>query len=113
VAAGKRLTPAELGALRDFYYNRNGPQEPYWFYDLSETVPTFGYDPTGAAVEGRYAVRFEGGWQESVELARVELGSNWSRSFDCSALRLRFLIGTPSARIYDVYWCEGDFPPGM
>ncbi len=38
---GKRLTAAELAALRDFYDARNGPQEPFWFYDLWETVPIF------------------------------------------------------------------------
>jgi hypothetical protein len=71
---GKRLRVAELAALRDFYDARGGPQEPFWFYDFWETAPPFMYDPTGAAVEGRYAVRFEGGWQESVEMARVGVG---------------------------------------
>jgi hypothetical protein len=70
----KRLRVAELVALRDFYDARNGPQEPFWFYDLWETAPLFAYDPTGTAVEGRYAVRFEGAWPERVDLARCEVG---------------------------------------
>jgi hypothetical protein len=77
----KRLTAAELEALRDFYNARNGPQEAFWFYDLWETAPPFSYDPTGTAVEGRYAVRFEGAWQQTVELASAELGIELVETF--------------------------------
>jgi hypothetical protein len=38
----KRLTVAELETLRDFYDTRNGPQEPFWFYDVRPSP--FSYD---------------------------------------------------------------------
>jgi hypothetical protein len=69
----KRLTPAQLEVLRDFYEARNGPAEPFYFYDPYETDPKFSYDPTGQATEGRYTVRFEGGWSQSVGLGRSEV----------------------------------------
>jgi len=68
----KQLTPMRLAALRDFYDARNGPQEPFYFYDPYETVPPFSHDPTGAATQGRYTVRFEGAWSQSSGLARSE-----------------------------------------
>ena len=52
---GQRL---DLAALRTFYDARNGAHEPFYFYDPYETNPKFSYDPTGAAVTGRYTVRF-------------------------------------------------------
>ena len=70
---GKRLTPAELQTLRDFYDARKGPQEPFYFYDPWETLPKFTSDPTGTATQGRYAVRFEGAWQQSAGLARIDV----------------------------------------
>ena len=69
----KRLAPADLQALRDFYDARKGPQEPFYFYDPWETVPKFSYDPTGMATQGRYTVRFEGAWQQSAGLARIDV----------------------------------------
>ena len=69
----KRLTPAQLQALRAFYEARNGPAEPFYFYDPYETSPKFSYDPTGEAVAGRYTVRFNCEWSESLELGRAEV----------------------------------------
>ena len=76
----KRLTPAQLQALRDFYEARNGPQEPFYFYDPYETNPKFSHDPTGQVLAGRYTVRFDSGWSQNtspgrtdVEIALVEL----------------------------------------
>ncbi len=69
----KRLTPAELQALRDFYDARHGPQEPFYFYDPWETNPKFSYDPSGQATQGRYTVRFSGGWNQSVGLSRADV----------------------------------------
>jgi phage-related protein len=69
----KRLTPAELEALRDFYDARKGPQEPFFFYDPWETNPKFSHDPTGQATEGRYVVRFEGGWEQSAGIGLIEV----------------------------------------
>ncbi len=68
----KRLTAAELQALRDFYDSRKGPTEPFYFYDPWDTSPQFSYDPTGEETFGRYTVRFEGNWNQSVDLGRVE-----------------------------------------
>lgn len=59
-----RLSPARLAELRAFYEARKGPHEPFYFYDVWETNPKFSYDPTGQATQGRYAVRFEGGWEQ-------------------------------------------------
>lgn len=69
----KRLTPAQLAALRDFYDARRGPAEPFYFYDPYETSPKFSHDPTGQAVVGRYTVRFAGPWEQSVLMARTDV----------------------------------------
>ena len=70
---GKRLAATLLQQLRDFYDARKGPEEPFYFYDPYETVPKFCYDPTGTATQGRYTVRFEGAWEQSVGLGRVDV----------------------------------------
>jgi len=69
----KRLTPAQLSVLRDFYDAREGPAEPFYFYDPYETSPRFTHDPTGQAVAGRYTVRFAGDWEQSTSLGRTDL----------------------------------------
>ena len=69
----KRLTPALLQQLRDFYDARSGAQEPFYFYDPWETSPKFSYDPTGAATLGRHTVRFDGAWEQSVALGRADV----------------------------------------
>ena len=76
----KRLAPAALQALREFYDARKGPAEPFHFYDPYETNPKFSCDPTGQAIAGRYIVRFNSDWQQScgpgrsdVQLELVEL----------------------------------------
>ncbi|SRR5579885_2220341 len=61
----KRLTPAQLQALRAFYEASNGLAEPFYFYDPYETNPKFSYDPTGQATQGRYTVRFNCEWRQS------------------------------------------------
>jgi phage-related protein len=69
----KRLAPAQLATLRDFYEARKGTTEPFYFYDPYETNPKFSHDPTGQAVEGRYTVRFAGSWEQSASLSRTDL----------------------------------------
>jgi hypothetical protein len=69
----KRLTPAQLTALRAFYDARKGPAEPFYFYDPYETSPKFSHDPSGQAVAGRCTVRFAGEWSQSVCLARADV----------------------------------------
>jgi len=36
----KRLTPAQLQALRDFHEVRKGPTQPFDFYEAYETTPS-------------------------------------------------------------------------
>jgi hypothetical protein len=69
----KKLTAAELAALRTFYLARRGGTEEFYFYDLYETDPVFSYDETGAESDGRYAVRFEGKFQSSLGMARNQV----------------------------------------
>jgi hypothetical protein len=68
----KRLAPAELVTLRNFYEARKGPQEPFYFYDPWDTSPKFSYDPTGQAVPGRYVVRFDGAWAQEAGLVGID-----------------------------------------
>ena len=70
----KQLTTSELNALRTFYLAHK--TQEFWFYDLWETVPALsqaGCDATGSASAGRYAVRFEGAWRETLLLGRHEV----------------------------------------
>jgi phage-related protein len=69
----KRLTSAQFAVLRDFYYARGGPAEPFYFYDPYETSPKFSHDPTSMAVAGRYTVRFAVEWTQSVSLRRADI----------------------------------------
>lgn len=69
----KRLNPTLLAELRDFYDARKGAHEPFYFYDPWETSPLFGHDPTGATVQGRYIVRFDGGWGQETEFRRSDM----------------------------------------
>lgn len=70
---GKRLRPAALQALRDFYDARNGPTEAFYFYDPYETSPKFSHDPSGQATQGRYTVRFNSEWSQSCEPGRASV----------------------------------------
>ena len=69
----KRLVPAQLAALRDFYDARKGPTEPFYFYDPYATNPKFLHDPTGQAIAGRHTVRFAGEWNQIVGLGRADV----------------------------------------
>jgi phage-related protein len=69
----KRLTSAQLQTLRDFYAARNGPVEPFYFYDPYETSPKFYCDPSGATVQGRYTVRFDSDWSQSSGMGRSDV----------------------------------------
>lgn len=66
----KRLAPALIQELRDFYNARNGTHEPFYFYDPWDTDPLFSHDPTGAAMQGRYTVRFDGEWNHATTFRR-------------------------------------------
>lgn len=67
----KRLAPTALATLRAFYVARNGPQQPFYFYDPNDSG--FSYDPTGAATVGRYTVRFDGPWAQVIGLGRADV----------------------------------------
>lgn len=60
-----RLPRTEVAAFRDFYEARRGGLEPFFFYDLAET-DSYTWDQTGAAVSGRYTVRFDGPWEQAL-----------------------------------------------
>ena len=67
----KRLTPAQLETLRDFYEARSGPLGAFYFYDPWETSPKFDSTPSGSP--GRYVVRFAGSWEQMAGLGRAEV----------------------------------------
>lgn len=67
-----RVPRAEIAAFRAFYTARRGPLEPFYFYDLSETSPPFTYDETGSSVSGRYTVRFDGPWDQTLDVGLGE-----------------------------------------
>jgi hypothetical protein len=50
--------------------------DPFYFYNLRETVPPFTWDPEGAETVGRYTVVFDGTWSDQMGVARspVSLG---------------------------------------
>jgi hypothetical protein len=67
----KRLTPSALATLRTFYDARKGPQQPFYFYDPADSG--FTYDPTGVQTLGRYTVRCEGNWEQTVGPGRADV----------------------------------------
>ena len=69
----RRLAPDALEELREFYEDRSGPQEPFYFYDPWDTSPKFSYDPTGVATTGRYTVRFDGFWEQTSGMGRADV----------------------------------------
>lgn len=66
----QRLTAAQLATLRQLFIDGDGQCEEFWFYDVYETSPQFSYDNTGAATTGRYAVRFNGPYRQSLDRGR-------------------------------------------
>ncbi len=69
----RRLTPSVLATFRAFFDARRGPTEPFFFYDPWDADPKFSYDPTGTSLPGRYIVRFEGAWEQSVGIGRADV----------------------------------------
>jgi phage-related protein len=69
----KRLTPAQLATLRDFYEARKGAHEPFHFYDPYESNPKFSSDPTGVSPDGRYVVRFDGAFSQEAGMGRANV----------------------------------------
>jgi hypothetical protein len=67
----KRLFPSEAAALRDWFDAHQA--DAFYFYDLRETSPPFSYDPTGASTAGRYIVRFNSDWRQSIGMPRSDV----------------------------------------
>lgn len=67
----KRLTTAEMTALRTFYTARKGGTEAFYFYDPWDA--SFQYDASGAATQGRYKVVFLGDWSQTDSIGRSEV----------------------------------------
>jgi len=63
-----RWSNAIRQAFRAFYIARFGPLEAFMMYDPWES--NFTHDPTGEETTGRHIVRFEGPWQDALELGR-------------------------------------------
>ena len=55
----QRFNAAQWATFLAFVESVNGVEQPFWFYDLYETVPLFTVDPTGTATHGKYPVRFD------------------------------------------------------
>ncbi len=65
-ALEKHLIAADVAELRAFYLSQGGGRVEFTFYDVYETDPVFSYDETGTDVDGRYAVRFDGPWDQAL-----------------------------------------------
>ncbi len=65
-ALEKHLLAASVSELRAFYLSQGGGRVEFTFYDVYETDPLFSYDETGTEVDGRYAVRFDGPWDQAL-----------------------------------------------
>lgn len=65
----RRLNPTDTAALQAFYLARGGAAESFWYYDPFESAPGTAigsnWDSTGTVTDGRYCVRFEGGFSRS------------------------------------------------
>jgi hypothetical protein len=66
----RRLTATGLATLYTFYQNHIN--DPFYFYD--PWASGFTYDETGEQTLGRYTVRFDGEWNQSMGIARGEAG---------------------------------------
>ncbi len=69
----RRLTPSLLDTFRGFFDARKGGHEPFYFYDPWDTSPKFSYDPTGSSPVGRYTVRFDSVWSQTVGMGRADV----------------------------------------
>ncbi|MGD0497536.1 MAG: hypothetical protein ABSC23_03770 [Bryobacteraceae bacterium] len=65
----QRLNATLVAALKTFWDGQQGGTVPFLFYNLIEGT----YDPTGNATQGRYTVRFQGGWSQNTGLSRTDV----------------------------------------
>jgi hypothetical protein len=68
-ALTKRLTYAEWLLLEDFYVDRRGSLEPFYFYPFYSH-----YDATGVSTTGRFIVRFDCAITRAYSVGRQEVG---------------------------------------
>ncbi len=66
-----RLSPANMATWRAFFEAH--VHEPFYLYYPWETDPKWSHDPTGVASDGRYTVRFDGGWEQAMSIGRGEV----------------------------------------
>ena len=70
------VSDEDLDILRGFYLANSrliARGTPFWFYNVRETVPPFTWDETAGDPVGRYAVVWEGGWNETLCLRLHEV----------------------------------------
>ena len=63
-----KVSRAAMVTLRNFYRARRGGTDPFWLYDYQEGPVKNNYDATGADPNGRFLVRFDGKWEQSISL---------------------------------------------
>ena len=63
----KRLTPAEASTLRAWFDAHTA--DAFYFYDLREGT----WDPSGVSVAGRYMVRFDSDFAQTMTVPRLDL----------------------------------------
>jgi hypothetical protein len=68
------VTAAQYTALRSFFQQH--PADPFYFYNLRETVPPWTWDPSGNNPSGRYVVVFDGSWSDQVGMGRSSVSLN-------------------------------------
>ena len=58
----------DLATFRSFFWDASGAMVPVYYYDPFETDPLFSWDETGEATDGRYIVRIDGDWQQTIDM---------------------------------------------
>lgn len=67
----RRVTGGQYTALWNFI--RAHLINPFYFYNLRETVPPFTWDATGQNPSGRYAVVLDGNWSDQSAISRSDV----------------------------------------
>lgn len=67
----RKLDETQLGQLYSFWWEHR--VEPFYFYNLRETVPVGSFDPTGVNPVGRYVMVFDSAWNDERALGRTIL----------------------------------------
>lgn len=67
----QKLTPAMAAALTEFFLDRDGSKEPFYFYDpydvVAGTAIGSNYDSGGVNEQGRFVVRFKQDLKSTVQ----------------------------------------------